>query len=71
MLAGIVNGVAALCFVVIAFGTIDWLVVALIAVGSVVGAQVGARAGRRMPAALLRAAIVVVGVTALAVFLAG
>jgi len=35
----------------------------------VVGAQIGARAGRRMPAALMRAVIIVVGVTALAVFL--
>lgn len=69
VLAGIVNGVAAVVFVAIAFGRIDWLVVVLIAVGSAIGAQVGARAGRRMPAAVLRAFIIVVGVTALTVFM--
>jgi uncharacterized membrane protein YfcA len=67
VLAGVVNGVAAVVFIVVA--DVDWVIVALIAVGSVVGAQVGARAGRRMPAPLLRAFIIVVGVTALAVFL--
>jgi uncharacterized membrane protein YfcA len=67
VLAGIVNGVAAVVFIMVA--DVDWVIVALIAVGAVVGAQVGARAGRRMPAALLRAFIIVVGVTALAVFL--
>jgi uncharacterized membrane protein YfcA len=35
----------------------------------VVGALVGARVGRRMPAALLRGVIIVVGVVALGVFL--
>jgi hypothetical protein len=67
VLAGIVNGIAAVIFIVIA--DVDWVIAGLIAVGSVVGAQIGARAGRRMPAALLRAFIIVVGVTALAVFM--
>ena len=67
VLAGIVNGVAAVVFIVVADP--DWLIVALIAVGSVIGAQVGVRAGRRMPSAVLRAFIIVVGVAALAVFL--
>jgi uncharacterized membrane protein YfcA len=70
VLSGIVNAVAAVVFVAVAFGRVDWTVVALIAVGSVVGAQAGARVGRRMPAVALRAFIVVVGVTALGVFLA-
>jgi uncharacterized protein len=69
VLSGIVNGIAAVVFIVIAFDQIDWVVVALIAGGSIVGAQVGARIGRRMPAALLRTFIIVVGLTALAVFL--
>ncbi len=67
VLAGVVNGIAAVIFIAVA--DVDWAIVGLIAVGAVVGAQLGARAGRRMPAALLRAFIIVVGVTALAVFL--
>ena len=67
VLASLVNGVAAVIFVVVA--DVDWVIVALIAVGSVVGAQVGAHAGRRMPAALMRGVIILVGVVALTVFL--
>ena len=37
--------------------------------GSVIGGQVGATVGRRLPAPVLRAVIVVVGVVALTVFL--
>ena len=67
VLAAVVNGVAAVVFVVVA--DVDWSIAGLIAGGSVVGALVGARVGRRLPAAALRAVIVVVGVTALVVFL--
>jgi uncharacterized membrane protein YfcA len=67
VLAGIVNAVAAIVFIAVA--DVDWTIVALIAVGSIIGAQVGARAGRRMPAALLRGVIIVVGLVALGVFL--
>ena len=67
VLAGIVNGVAAVIFIVVA--DVDWVIVALIAVGSVIGAQVGARAGRRMPSAVMRGFIIVVGLVALLVFL--
>ena len=67
VLAGLVNGVAAVIFIVVAEP--DWVIVALIAAGSIIGAQVGVRAGRRMPAAVLRGFIIVVGVTALVVFL--
>ena len=45
------------------------MIVALIAVGSIIGAQLGVRAGRRMPAAVMRGFIIIVGVTALLVFL--
>lgn len=67
VLAAIVNGVAAVLFVVVA--DVDWRAAALVAVGSVVGGQIGATVGRRLPPALLRAVIVVVGVVALVSFL--
>ncbi len=69
VLAAIVNGVAGLLFIAVA--DVDWRVVALIAVGSVVGAQVGATVGRRLPGGVLRVVIVVVGGVALVSFLLG
>ena len=67
VLAGLVNGVAALVFIVVA--EVDWGVVGLIAVGSVIGGQLGAVFGRRLPPLALRLFIVVVGVSALITFL--
>jgi len=67
VLAGIVNAVAALLFIVVA--DVDWQAVGLVAVGSVVGGQIGATVGRRLSPNLLRAVIVVVGVVALVSFL--
>ncbi len=67
VLAAVVNGVAAVVFIAVAH--VDWRVAGLIAGGSVVGALAGARVGKRLPAAALRAVIVVVGITALVVFL--
>ncbi len=67
VLALVVNGVAAVIF--IALAEVDWAVAGLIAAGSVVGGQLGAGVGRRLPPAVLRAVIVVVGVTALVVLL--
>jgi uncharacterized membrane protein YfcA len=69
LLAGLVNGVAAALFLVL--GTVAWQPALLIAAGSVVGGLVGGRWGRRLPPAVLRAAIVVVGVVALIKLLAG
>jgi len=69
VLAAIVNAVAGLLFAVVA--DVDWRIVALIGVGSVIGGQVGATVGRRLPTPVLRGVIVVVGVVALAVFLLG
>ena len=69
VLALLVNAVAAVVFIVVA--DVDWPVAGLIAVGSVIGGQIGAGVGRRLPAALLRAVIVVVGIAALVVFLRG
>jgi len=66
VLAMLVNLVAAVVFVFVA--EVDWTVAALIAVGSVIGGQVGATVGRRLPAWVLRAFIVVVGVAAILQF---
>jgi len=63
VLAGVVNGVAAVVFIAVA--DVAWGPVALIAAGSVVGAQLAARYGRRLSPAALRALTVVVGVAAI------
>jgi uncharacterized membrane protein YfcA len=44
---------------------VAWLAVALLAAGSVVGGQIGAKIGRKLPPAVLRGVIVVVGVAAI------
>ncbi|MGW1994858.1 sulfite exporter TauE/SafE family protein [Embleya sp. NPDC001921] len=62
VLAGIVNGVAAIVFMLVA--DVAWWVVLLIALGSVIGGQIGAKVGRRLPPTVLRAVIVVVGLIA-------
>jgi uncharacterized membrane protein YfcA len=49
---------------------LDWAAVGLLAAGSVVGGYVGSRIGRLLPAAVLRAGIVVMGVVAAVVLLA-
>jgi uncharacterized membrane protein YfcA len=67
VLALLVNAVAGALFAVVA--DVDWRVVALIGVGSIIGGQVGATVGRRLPDPVLRVTIVVVGLTALGVFL--
>ena len=67
VLAAVVNGIAGVLFIAVA--DVDWRVVALIGVGSVIGGQVGATVGRRLPSAALRVFIVVVGLAALASFL--
>ncbi len=64
VLAGTVNAVAAVVFV-IAAPHIAWDAVALIAAGSTLGGHLGARVGRRLPATALRAVIVVVGLVAI------
>jgi uncharacterized protein len=67
VLSLIVNGVAAVVFVLVA--DVDWAVAGLIAAGSVVGGQLGSTVVRRLPPPVLRGVIVVVGVTALVVLL--
>lgn len=68
VLAFMVNGVAGLVF--IAFADVSWEAAGLLAAGSIVGGQVGGALGRRLPASLLRAVIVVVGVAAAIALLA-
>jgi uncharacterized membrane protein YfcA len=63
VLAGVVNGVAAVVFIAVA--DVAWGPAALIAAGSVVGAQLAARYGRRLSAQALRAVIVAVGIAAI------
>lgn len=67
VLATVANTVAGVIFVVLA--PVDWRIAGLIAVGSVIGAQIGAQFGRRLPEVVYRTFIVVVGLTALVVFL--
>jgi uncharacterized membrane protein YfcA len=62
-----VNTVAAAAYVVVASGRIDWWAAALLAAGSLVGGHLGARFGRRLPPVVLRTAIVVLGLLAIAV----
>ncbi len=65
VLATIVNAVAAVAFMVVAWDRIDWKIVALIGGGSLIGGQFGARIGRRLPPGVLRAVILVIGALAL------
>jgi uncharacterized protein len=62
-----VNAVAALVYVLTASARIDWTAAALVAGGSLVGASIGARYGRRLPSAVLRAGIVVLGLVSIVV----
>lgn len=59
VLAGTVNAVAALFFIV--FADVAWEAVALVAVGALVGGIIGARVGRRINPRLLRALVVALG----------
>jgi hypothetical protein len=63
VLAGLVNGIAAVIFIFVSH--IAWLAALAIAVGSTIGWQVGAKVGRRLPPIALRALIVVVGIVAI------
>ncbi|GGL24318.1 sulfite exporter TauE/SafE family protein [Phycicoccus endophyticus] len=64
VLATVVNAVAAVVFLLVAPGRIDWSVVLLIAVGSTLGGALGATVGRRLPSPVLRGFIIVVGLVA-------
>ncbi len=70
LLTLVVNVVAAAAYTVVAFDRINWTAAALIAAGTLIGGFLGAHVGRRLSPALLRAAIVLLGVVALWVLLA-
>ncbi|HYM54343.1 MAG TPA: sulfite exporter TauE/SafE family protein [Solirubrobacteraceae bacterium] len=63
VLAGLVNGVAGVYFMIAAH--VEWAPAGIIAGASILGAQLGARYGRRLPPRVLRAIIVAVGVFAI------
>jgi uncharacterized membrane protein YfcA len=60
----VVNFVAAVTFLVVRPEAVDWAVVGLIAVGSLLGGAFGARVGRALPPAALRAVVACVGIVA-------
>jgi uncharacterized protein len=66
VLGTVVNGLAAVVFLVVSPHRIDVLAVAVIAVGSLAGGALGAGVGRRLSPVVLRAVIVAVGVAATA-----
>jgi uncharacterized protein len=63
VLTGLVNLVAGIVFIAVA--DVAWGAALLIAAGALVGGALGSRYGRRLPAAVLRGVIVVVGVLAI------
>ncbi len=78
ILVACANGVAGVVFVLVAeFGLlgaeaeVDWLLVLLIAVGSVIGGFLGAAVGRKLPPIALRGVIVTVGVIAIIAIVLG
>lgn len=69
VLAAIINGIAAVLFIVVAH--VAWPPALLLAAGSLIGGQIGAKTGRRLPPAILRAIIVLVGTVAVIRLLQG
>jgi uncharacterized protein len=65
LLSLVVNVVAAVAYIVVAFDRISWLAAGLIAVGSLLGGFLGAHYGRRLSPTALLAVIVVVGMIGL------
>jgi uncharacterized protein len=63
VLAGLVNLVAAIVFVFAAH--IAWGAALALAIGAALGGVIGARVGRRLPPGVLRAVIVIVGLSAI------
>lgn len=65
VLGVVVNGVAAVTFIVVSPEHVDWAVAGLIALGAFVGGFVGAKIGRRLHPWALRGFIVIVGLAAI------
>jgi uncharacterized membrane protein YfcA len=70
LLALVANSVAAVVFMVVAWHRISWGAVLLLALGSTLGGVIGSKVGRRLPPAILRVVIVVVGLAAIVKLLA-
>jgi len=66
VLTTLANAIAAVTFVIAAGDLIDWSVAATIAAGAFVGGYLGATYGRLLPRNVLRAAVVAVGLIAIA-----
>ncbi|MGG5174165.1 sulfite exporter TauE/SafE family protein [Pseudarthrobacter sp. J1763] len=64
-----VNMVAAISYLLFAFGRINWHVVLLIAVSSLIGGIVGSKVGQRLKPSVLRGVIFALGVVALVVMI--
>jgi uncharacterized membrane protein YfcA len=65
VLAAVVNLVAGAIYAVVA--PVDWTVILILAISSTVGGLLGARIGKRLPPAVLRGVIVVVGLVAVVI----
>ena len=63
VLALLVNGVAAIVFLLVS--EVSWAAVGLIAAGSIIGGQLGAGVGRRLPPPVLRGVVALIGVIAI------
>ena len=63
VLSAIVNLVAGVIYAFVA--PVDWRVVAIIAVSSIVGGLLGAKFGRKLPPLALRILIVIIGIAAI------
>jgi uncharacterized membrane protein YfcA len=62
--------VAACSYLLFAFGRIEWPVVAVIAVSSLIGGLVGSKVGRRLKPLALRIVIFALGIVALGFMIA-
>ncbi|NEA44549.1 sulfite exporter TauE/SafE family protein [Streptomyces sp. SID11385] len=62
VLSAVVNLVAGIIYAVVA--PVDWAVIAILAVSSILGGFLGARIGRRLSPTVLRATVIVIGVAA-------
>ena len=69
LIAAVINGVAAIVFILVA--PVAWVPAILLAIGSTIGGQLGAVVGRRLSPFALRAAIITVGTLVAARLLAG
>lgn len=74
VLTGLVNGVATVLFTALwalGLAPVSWTAAAVLAIGALAGGLLGGRVGRRLPPAVLRGIIVVVGLVAVVQLLRG